>query len=104
MKPKIFILFIVIILVVSCTNDKASVNLHSFTWSLHDSGDSLTVQNANLSDVHLSLLENNIIDEPFYRNNENKIQWIGEKDWEYILKFNADTLPTCFMYKAHFDK
>lgn len=34
-------------------------------------------------DVHLDLLRNKLIPAPFYRDNENKLQWIENADWEY---------------------
>ena len=34
-------------------------------------------------DVQLDLLHNKLIPEPFYRNNETKLQWIENADWEY---------------------
>lgn len=40
--------------------------------------------------VHLDLYSNNLIDDPFYRANENKLQWIEDKQWEYKAKFNLD--------------
>ena len=33
--------------------------------------------------VHTDLLNNKLIDDPFYRDNEQKQQWIGKTDWEY---------------------
>ena len=33
--------------------------------------------------VQLDLLHNKLIPEPFYRDNENKLQWIENADWEY---------------------
>lgn len=33
--------------------------------------------------VHTDLLNNKLIDDPFYRDNEKKLQWIGKTDWEY---------------------
>ncbi len=86
LKPAVF--FLAFFLVVSCTNNKESSRLHSFIWSLHDTGDSINIENAKLSDVHLSLLENKIITDPFYRDNENKLQWIGEKDWVFETDFD----------------
>ena len=38
-------------------------------------------------DVHLDLLRNKLIPEPFYRDNEAKLQWIENKDWEYATSF-----------------
>ncbi len=45
--------------------------------------------------IHTDLLNLNLIEEPFYSDNENKLQWIGECDWSYKNKFD---LP------KHFDK
>ena len=33
--------------------------------------------------MQLDLLRNKLIPEPFYRDNENKLQWIENADWEY---------------------
>jgi beta-mannosidase len=37
--------------------------------------------------VHTDLLANKLIDDPFYRDNEKKQQWIGKTDWEYQTTF-----------------
>ena len=39
--------------------------------------------------VHTDLLNNKLIDDPFYRDNEQKLQWIGKTDWEYETTFNV---------------
>ena len=39
--------------------------------------------------VHTDLLANKLIDDPFYRDNEKKQQWIGKTDWEYRTTFTA---------------
>src|SRR3989440_13043034 len=38
--------------------------------------------------VHTDLLNNKLIDDPFYRDNEKKLQWIGKTDWEYQTTVN----------------
>jgi beta-mannosidase len=38
--------------------------------------------------VHTDLLKNKLIEDPFYRDNEKKLQWIGNTDWEYQTSFN----------------
>jgi beta-mannosidase len=40
-------------------------------------------------DVHLDLLANKKIPDPFYRDNEAKLQWIEEQSWEYRLSFQV---------------
>ena len=40
--------------------------------------------------VHTDLLANKAIPDPFFRDNEAKVQWIGYADWEYETAFDAD--------------
>ena len=39
--------------------------------------------------VHLDLLSNGIISDPFFRANERELQWIEKGDWEYRAEFEA---------------
>jgi len=39
--------------------------------------------------VQTDLLRNKIIPEPFYRDNEKKLQWIGQEDWQYQTSFDV---------------
>ncbi|HMD21323.1 MAG TPA: glycoside hydrolase family 2 protein [Alloacidobacterium sp.] len=45
-------------------------------------------------DVHLDLMDNKLIPDPFYRDNEAKLQWIENADWEYrtTLQVSPETL------------
>jgi beta-mannosidase len=40
--------------------------------------------------VQTDLLENHLIPQPFERDNETRLQWIGESDWEYQTAFAMD--------------
>ncbi len=40
-------------------------------------------------DVHLDLLANKLIPDPFYRDNEAKLQWVQDADWEYRTTITA---------------
>jgi len=40
--------------------------------------------------VQTDLLRNHLIPEPFYQDNETRLQWIGRLNWEYRTTFNAD--------------
>jgi len=43
--------------------------------------------------IHTDLYKNQIIPEPFYGNNEAKLQWIENENWEYRLIFSvSDTI------------
>lgn len=39
--------------------------------------------------VHTDLLANRLIADPFYRDNEPKLQWVGKADWEYRTTFDV---------------
>ena len=40
-------------------------------------------------DVHLDLLANKKIPDPFFGDNEAKLQWIENESWEYRLNFDV---------------
>lgn len=44
--------------------------------------------------VHTDLLDNKLIEDPFYRDNEKRQQWIGKTNWEYetTVTLGADIL------------
>jgi len=40
--------------------------------------------------VHTDLLDHKLIPDPFYRDNEKKVQWVSDADWEYRRTITAD--------------
>ncbi|MBK8554711.1 MAG: glycoside hydrolase family 2 protein [Lewinellaceae bacterium] len=40
--------------------------------------------------IHTALLENKKIEDPFYRDNESRLQWIEATDWEFQCTFQVD--------------
>ncbi len=50
--------------------------------------------------VHTDLLKAGLIPDPFYRDNEFKLQWIGQADWEYRSTF---TVSPEMMRHGHLD-
>lgn len=40
--------------------------------------------------VHTVLLKHGVIEDPYLKDNESKLHWIGESDWEYRCTFDAD--------------
>ncbi|WP_265131270.1 beta-mannosidase [Chryseobacterium oranimense] len=41
--------------------------------------------------VHLDLMDNKVIPDPFKDENEKKVQWIENEDWEYQTRFNVSS-------------
>ncbi len=60
-------------------------------WVFQESG-KLDWKNATVPGcVHLDLLANDLISEPFYGINERDLQWISDKDWSYKLTFKPES-------------
>ena len=39
--------------------------------------------------VHTDLMDNKLIDDPFYRLNERGVQWVDKEDWIYRTTFDV---------------
>jgi beta-mannosidase len=50
--------------------------------------------------VQMDLLRNKLIPDPFYRDNEKSLQWIGLTDWEYQTEFGVDAAT---LARGHMD-
>jgi beta-mannosidase len=59
-------------------------------WQFRQSGNGpwlpAQVPGCNFSD----LLKNNVIDDPFYRNEEHQLQWIEKENWHYQKSFTVN--------------
>ena len=56
-------------------------------WQFHEVGKTDWHDATVPGCVHTDLLANKLIDDPFYRDNEKRQQWIDKKDWEYRTTF-----------------
>ncbi len=59
-------------------------------WLLNMAGEEEKISATVPGCVHTDLLSEGKIDEPFYRDNEKDIMWIGETDWNYSRDFSID--------------
>ncbi len=64
-----------------------TIDLKKQDWNLQNKTGNISVEHANPSDVHLSLMEAGQIPDPFYRLGEEKIQWVAQQDWVYSCSF-----------------
>ena len=58
-------------------------------WRFREAGKSTWYSATVPGCVHTDLLNNKLIDDPFWRDNEQKQQWIGKTNWEYQTTFNV---------------
>lgn len=63
-------------------------SLHD-NWTFKESKGSRTWSAQVPGCVHTDLLANQVIQDPFYGNNEKRYQWIEYKDWEYAHYFSV---------------
>ncbi len=75
------------------TSAKTELSLNS-GWKFREAGKTEWLAATVPGCVHTDLLDNKRIEDPFYRDNEKNLQWIGKTDWEYQAVFivSAETL------------
>jgi len=59
-------------------------------WTVREAGKDGTIKATVPGCIHTDLLAAKSIPDPFYRDNEKKLMWIGERDWIYAKEF---TIP-----------
>ncbi|HMD17231.1 MAG TPA: glycoside hydrolase family 2 protein [Terriglobales bacterium] len=94
--------FILSLLAVPLAAAESSSRTLSADWQFRAVGDLVGIAGADQPDVkqwhpaqvpgvvHTDLLRNKLIPDPFDRDNEFRLQWIGLTDWEYQTVFQAD--------------
>lgn len=87
---KYAILFLIVI-ALSCKHQPESIITYELNsdWQFCQEDDSSWYPAKVPGVVHLDLLQNHLIDDPFYANNELKQRWIEGKNWLYRTKFSV---------------
>ncbi len=62
----------------------------SGTWQFRQSGSQKWLPATVPGGVHTDLLALGLIPDPFAADNEKKVQWVAESDWEYRRSFRLD--------------
>lgn len=83
------IYLVLIMLVGSLSAQTVKVDLNS-NWKFRKKGETQWMKAVVPGTVHTDLLSNKKIQDPFFRNNEKNLQWIGTSDWEYETEFAVD--------------
>lgn len=83
------------LLLMSCNTTQAQFqpikkNLVTGTWEFRQAHTETWREVQIPSSVHTALLHHKLIEDPYYRDNEAKVQWIEKEDWEYQTTFDVD--------------
>jgi beta-mannosidase len=76
-------------------SEKRTITLDG-NWEFHQSKADKSIEAPWLpaqvpGDVHMDLLRNKLIPDPYYRDNESGLQWIEDGDWTYRRSFEASS-------------
>ncbi|MCG2609934.1 glycoside hydrolase family 2 protein [Flavobacterium sp. SM15] len=66
-------------------------NLGNENWQFRKKGDSKWLAASVPGTVHTDLLQNKVIENPFFAANEKQLQWIENETWEYESKFTLSS-------------
>lgn len=81
------ILFFLLLLYTGFCNAQMILSLNNnWQFKYKDNWYNTTVPNS----IHTDLYNHKIIPDPFFSDNEYKLQWIGQQQWEYKCNFNVD--------------
>ncbi|MFZ4927736.1 glycosyl hydrolase 2 galactose-binding domain-containing protein [Chryseobacterium sp. Mn2064] len=64
-------------------------NLSSEKWTFKNSKDQNWLTASVPGTVHLDLMQNKVIPDPFKDDNEKKVQWVENEDWDYQTTFTV---------------
>ncbi|MFA6277533.1 MAG: glycoside hydrolase family 2 protein [Pedobacter sp.] len=92
-KFSLFLLFISLSLAFGVNAQVLSQKLTT-NWSFQEQDDAKWYSAKVPGEVHLDLIANKLIPDPFYRDNEKKLQWIEKENWDYKSTFSV--LPNLF--------
>lgn len=85
---KIFYTACSLLFFISINAQVNSIRLSS-GWQFHEQDEAKWHPAKVPGEVHTDLLANKLIPDPFYRDNEKKLQWIEKEDWEYRTSFSV---------------
>jgi len=91
LKYTYLLLYLVALIFTSCSekSEQKIFELDS-NWEFKSSKENVFITAKVPGTVHLDLINNDKIQDPFYRLNEHELQWIDKLDWDYRTNFNIN--------------
>ncbi len=89
-----YFIFVVTAFIISACNKQDAITIKKNmilenNWTFTEAGKNELLPAIVPGTVHTDLINNKIIPDPHYRTNEDDIQWIEDKDWEYNTSFKG---------------
>ncbi|MDA0986045.1 MAG: glycoside hydrolase family 2 protein [Bacteroidetes bacterium] len=76
---------------VSVLSSSENIYLHS-NWKFRNIKNDSWYSAKVPGTIHTDLFQNNVIPDPFYGDNEPKLKWIENEDWEYVTFFDCSNI------------
>jgi beta-mannosidase len=64
-------------------------NLGGDLWSLHEVGSADTIKASVPGDTYNDLINAGRIPDPYFRDNNDRVQWVADRDWVYERNFSV---------------
>ena len=84
-------LIFTIILAITAITASAQTDTLSSNWTFRQVRTNIWHKATVPGVVHTDLIDNNIIEDPFFRLNERGVQWVDKEDWEYKTTFDLSS-------------
>jgi beta-mannosidase len=91
MKNNIAYIFFIVIILGCQPKDQLPISSElNINWEFKNVKDQSWLTATVPGNVHSDLLEHGVIEDPFISDNEYKVQWVSENDWEYRMIFTLE--------------
>src|SRR5690606_41147723 len=93
MNKIVYLFAIIAAAAMSCAptkNDKEMTILLDSGWQFRQADKQEWMPAEVPGSAHTDLLNNKVIEHPYYRLNEHNLQWVDKVDWEYRTTFVAE--------------
>ena len=93
MKNPIALILVYALIFAGCSTKKIEENKEIYLhqgWEFSESGSDVWYPAEIPGCVHLDLIKNNLIPDPFVNDYEEKVQWVGNSDWTYRTNFTVN--------------
>ncbi len=92
MKKTLLLLISMLVLLTGCKEMEKNMKTIEIKdgWQFRKPGNNQWYPAAVPGCIHTDLMANRLMEDPFYRDNEEKVQWVEEEEWEYRTCFFVD--------------